>query len=70
MTLIYIMERLISISKAAYLLGVHPDTLRNWDDSGQLRAVRTMGGHRRYKLSEIENIQENADADREEEIKQ
>ena len=52
------MEELIGIKKAAQMLGVNPETLRNWDKNGQLKSVRTKGGHRRYKLSDIERLQE------------
>jgi excisionase family DNA binding protein len=46
-------DRLLKIDEAATLLGVTPQTLRNWDKSGKLKSVRTEGGHRRYKESEI-----------------
>jgi excisionase family DNA binding protein len=50
-------EVLISIAEAARLLGVHPNTLKAWEVAGKLKAIRTPGGHRRYKLSEIETMQ-------------
>lgn len=48
-------ERLISLKETATILGVVPKTLREWDDNGTLKAVRTKGGHRRYRKSDIEN---------------
>ncbi len=36
-----------TIGQAAELLGVSPDTVRRWVDSGQLPATRTTGGRRR-----------------------
>jgi molybdopterin-binding protein len=36
-----------TVSQAADLLGVSPDTVRRWVDSGQLLASRTSGGRRR-----------------------
>ena len=36
-----------TVSQAAELLGVSPDTVRRWVDSGELRATRTGGGQRR-----------------------
>ena len=36
-----------TVSQAAELLGVSPDTVRRWVDSGELRATRTAGGQRR-----------------------
>jgi excisionase family DNA binding protein len=48
---------LIGIAKAAELLGVGISTLRAWDDSGALKAERTKGGHRRYRIEDIEQLQ-------------
>ena len=50
-------NKLISISDAARQLGVTKRTLQNWDDSGKLEALRTKGGHRRYRQSEISELQ-------------
>ena len=44
----------LSLSKVAKILGVHPSTVRNWADQGQLPVHRTKGGHRRFKLGEVE----------------
>ena len=49
-------NRQISIGEAAEKLGVNKDTLRNWDENGKLTPVRTAGGHRRYKLSDVEEM--------------
>jgi len=46
-------DKLISIGKAAEILGVHRDSLRSWDNKGLIEGVKTPGGHRRYRLSEI-----------------
>ena len=35
-----------TVGQAAELLGVSPDTVRRWVDSGELRATRTAGGQR------------------------
>ena len=50
-------DRLLNLREAANMLGVHVDTLRRWDDEGRLVAERTLGNHRRYKLSVIEALQ-------------
>jgi excisionase family DNA binding protein len=47
------MEKLVSISKAARLLGVSETTLRRWDKEGRLPSIKTEGGHRRYDISKI-----------------
>lgn len=49
-------EELISPKKTAKMLGVCIVTLRNWEKNGKLECVRTLGGHRRYKLEEIKKI--------------
>ncbi len=48
------MDKLITLQKASELLGVVHKTLRVWDDTGKLKSVRTEGGHRRYRQSDIE----------------
>ena len=46
--------RLLTIGQAAELLGVHPLTIRNWSDKGTIRCLRTPGGHRRYRLQDLQ----------------
>lgn len=53
-------QRLVSIGKAADMLGVHVDTLREWDKDGRLSPVKTLGNHRRYLLEDIESLCGNA----------
>jgi excisionase family DNA binding protein len=48
------MDRLISIGEAAKRLGVSISTLRRWEQTGKLASVRAPGGHRRYRLSDID----------------
>jgi putative resolvase len=47
------MDKLLSLKKTSELLGVVPHTLREWDANGKLKSVRTEGGHRRYRESDI-----------------
>jgi excisionase family DNA binding protein len=47
-------SKLISIQKAADILSVCVKTLRRWDNEGILVAIKTNGGHRRYKQSDID----------------
>lgn len=50
-------NELISISKATQLLGVSIDTLRRWDASGRLKAIRSgIHGHRFYRQTDIEQF--------------
>ena len=47
-------QRLLTIGQAAELLGVHPLTIRNWSEKGTIRCLRTPGGHRRYRLQDLQ----------------
>ena len=48
-------EKLLTIAEAAEILGVSMDTLRRWDKSGKLIAVRKEGGvHRFYREKDLE----------------
>jgi len=51
------MDKLVNVSQAAEMLGVSTKILRVWDNEGKVEAVRTAGGHRRYRISEIEKLQ-------------
>jgi excisionase family DNA binding protein len=43
----------VSLRRAAEILGVHPATVRNWADKGELRSRRTPGGHRRFNKLDL-----------------
>jgi len=43
----------VSLRKAADILGVHPATVRNWADKGELVSRRTPGGHRRFRRADL-----------------
>ena len=45
-----------SIGIAATLLGVCVKTLRRWDKSKKIECFRTIGGHRRFSIKEINRI--------------
>ena len=48
-------EKLLNIGQASEILGVSRDTLRRWDESGKLVAIRKEGGtHRYYRESDLE----------------
>lgn len=52
-------DRLLTLEEASETLGVHPDTLRRWDNSGKFQSIKTKGGHRRYKQSQIDEYLQN-----------
>lgn len=43
----------VSLRRAAEILGVHPATVRNWADKGELASRRTPGGHRRFRKADL-----------------
>lgn len=43
----------LTITQAAQLLKVSPDTLRRWEDKGIITPQRTKGGSRRYTLLDL-----------------
>lgn len=48
-------EKLLTISQAAEYLGVSLNTLRRWDESGKLVAIKKNGGtHRYYREKDLE----------------
>ena len=57
------MDNTYRIAEAARLLGVHPSTLRRWDEKGILRpSIRTLTGERRYTEADIRNAHKNKEA--------
>ena len=46
-------ERLLTPSEVSVLFRVDPKTVTRWAKAGKLSSVRTLGGHRRYKESEV-----------------
>ena len=50
--------RLLTITEAAALLGVHQKTLRSWADKGLVAHYRTPTGYRRFDPDEIERFRD------------
>jgi len=46
----------MTLGQAAALLNISSSTLRRWADDGRIPAVRTSGGHRRFRLSELRQL--------------
>jgi excisionase family DNA binding protein len=52
-------EVLLTPSEVAAIFRVDPKTVTRWAKSGKLTAIRTLGGHRRYRQSEIQRLVDN-----------
>ncbi len=48
-------DRLLTPGEVARMFRVDPKTVTRWANSGRLSPIRTLGGHRRYRRSEIES---------------
>jgi excisionase family DNA binding protein len=46
-------ERLLTPAEVAAMFRVDPKTVTRWAQAGKLTAIRTLGGHRRYRESEV-----------------
>jgi excisionase family DNA binding protein len=47
---------LLTPGKAAAILAVSAETVSRWSIAGRLSAVKTPGGHRRFRESEIRRL--------------
>jgi excisionase family DNA binding protein len=52
-------EVLLTPAEVAKIFRVDPKTVTRWAKAGKITAVRTLGGHRRYRQSEIQAIIKN-----------
>jgi excisionase family DNA binding protein len=49
-------ERLMTAADAAKVLGVVPNSVRRMTDTGELPSIRTVGGFRLIKQSDVERL--------------
>jgi excisionase family DNA binding protein len=49
-------ETLLTPSEVASLFRVDPKTVTRWAKAGKLSSIRTLGGHRRYRESEVRDL--------------
>jgi len=49
-------EALLTPAEVASLFRVDPKTVTRWANTGKLTSLRTLGGHRRYRESEVRNL--------------
>ena len=49
-------EVLLTPAEVAALFRVDPKTVTRWAKAGKLTAIRTLGGHRRYRASEVNSL--------------
>jgi excisionase family DNA binding protein len=49
---------LLGVREAARRLGVHENTLRRWEQSGFIRAVKLPTGVRRFREEDVERLRQ------------
>jgi excisionase family DNA binding protein len=46
-------DQLLTPAEVAVLFRVDPKTVSRWARAGKLQAIRTLGGHRRYRETDV-----------------
>ena len=49
-------DALLTPSEVAALFRVDPKTVTRWAKAGKLTSIRTLGGHRRYRSTEVYSL--------------
>ena len=49
-------EKLLTPSEVAAIFRVDPKTVTRWAKVGKLSSIRTLGGHRRFREAEVQNL--------------
>ena len=50
------MDDILTVAKASKYCKVSPKTIINWIEAGNIKAYKTVGGHRRVKKSDLEQF--------------
>jgi len=49
-------DELLTTRQAAEIVGVGTTSIKRWSDEGKLPAIKTAGGHRRYRRRDVERL--------------
>ena len=49
-------EQLLTPSEVAAMFRVNPKTVTRWARAGKISAIRTLGGHRRFRAAEVRRL--------------
>ena len=49
-------DELLTPAEVAALFRVDPKTVTRWAKAGKLTSIRTLGGHRRYRATEVRSL--------------
>ena len=56
-------DALLTPAEVAALFRVNPKTVTRWARAGKITAIRTLGGHRRFRASEIRRCLEQMESE-------
>lgn len=56
-------DRLLTPGEVAAVFRVDPKTVTRWAARGRIAAIRTVGGHRRFRESDVRRLLEGGDAE-------
>ena len=56
-------DALLTPSEVAEMFRVNPKTVTRWARAGKISAIRTLGGHRRFRANEILRYLEQVESD-------
>lgn len=56
-------EKLLTPGEVAAIFRVDPKTVTRWAKVGKLSSIRTLGGHRRFRESEVQDLLKSAKED-------
>jgi excisionase family DNA binding protein len=56
-------DSLLTPAEVAALFRVNPKTVTRWARAGKISAIRTLGGHRRFRATEIRRCLDQLDFD-------
>jgi excisionase family DNA binding protein len=56
-------DSLLTPAEVAALFRVNPKTVTRWARAGKITAIRTLGGHRRFRATEIRRCLDQLDFD-------
>ncbi len=59
----YVSNNLKTVSEAAKILGVSPDTIRRWDKRKMIKSYRSSLNHRLFDINEINRLNKKINGD-------
>jgi excisionase family DNA binding protein len=57
-------EKLLTPAEVAAMFRVNPKTVTRWARAGKISAIRTLGGHRRFRADEIRSFLDEVEVER------